>query len=207
MLRTHRIYVIFARVVLLLICSFLVLTSQSTGRRATPLIHDRVDENKLVTLRGNTRSEATAENDLGEAADSLGLNHMMLQLKRSPEREQLAAQFAADLYDPKSPKFHKWLTAAEFGKNFGLAEADIQAITTWLESHGFTVNSVYPNGMVIDFSGSAGQVRRAFHTSIHNLDVAGMRGISPTLAIRRFRRRSPRPSRALYRCTISCRIK
>lgn len=178
MLRTHRIYVIFSRVVVLLICGFLVLTSQSTGRRATPLIHERVDENKLVTLAGNTRSEATAQNDLGEAADSLQLNHMMLQLKRSPERELVAAQFVAELYDPKSANFHKWITAAEFGKNFGVAEADIQAITAWLQSHGFTVHSATQSGMVIDFSGSAGQVRRAFHTSIHNLDVAGVRHIA-----------------------------
>jgi subtilase family serine protease len=32
--------------------------------------------------------------------------------------------------------------------------------------------------MVIDFSGSAGQVQRAFHTSIHNLDVNGARHIA-----------------------------
>ena len=70
------------------------------------------------------------------------------------------------------------MTASEFGKNYGVAESDIQTITGWLDSHGFTVNSVYPNGMVIDFSGSAGQVRRAFHTSIHYLDVDGVRHIA-----------------------------
>jgi subtilase family serine protease len=31
---------------------------------------------------------------------------------------------------------------------------------------------------VIDFSGSAGQVRRAFHTTIHNLDVAGVHHVA-----------------------------
>ena len=103
---------------------------------------------------------------------------MMLQLKRSASEEQAATQFVADLHNPKSPNFHKWLTASEFGKNFGLAEADIQTITGWLQSHGFTVNTVYPNGMVIDFSGSAGQVRRAFHTSIHHLDVNGVRHVA-----------------------------
>jgi subtilase family serine protease len=133
-----------------------------------------VDENKLVTLAGNTRPEATAGNDLGAVADSLNLDHMMLQLKRSPAQEQAAEQFVADLHNPKSPNFHKWITANAFGAKYGLAESDIQSITGWLESHGFTVNSVYPNGMVIDFSGSAGQVRRAFHTSIHNLSVDGV---------------------------------
>jgi len=142
------------------------------------VIHERVDENKLVTLAGNTRPEANVENDLGAVADSLVMDHMLLQLKRSPEQEQAAAQFVADLHNPKSPNFHKWISAAEFGRNYGLAESDIQTITGWLESHGFTVNSVYPNGMVIDFSGSAGQVHRAFHTSIHNLDVDGAQHIA-----------------------------
>jgi subtilase family serine protease len=137
-----------------------------------------VDENKLVKLTGNTRPEAVVENDLGAVADSLSMDHMMLQLKRSAAQEEAAAQFVADLHNPKSLNFHKWLTASEFGKNYGLAESDIQTITAWLQSHGFTVNSVYPNGMLIDFSGSAGQVQRAFHTSIHNLDVNGVRHIA-----------------------------
>jgi subtilase family serine protease len=175
MLKKHRL---FSGASLLLIGSFFALLSQNTGRRATALIHDAVDENKLVTLGGNTRPEANAENDLGAVGDSLTLHHMMLQLKRSPEREQMAAQFVAELHDPKSPNFHKWITAEEFGKNYGLAESDIKTISGWLESQGFTVNSVYPSGTVIDFSGSAGQVNRAFHTAIHNLDVNGVRHIA-----------------------------
>src|SRR6202034_2326537 len=55
---------------------------------------------------------------------------------------------------------------------------DVQTITGWLESQGFTVNTVYPNRMVIDFSGTAGQVGRAFHTSIHNLNVNGVHHIA-----------------------------
>lgn len=173
MVTSRRIPTLFLSLGALLICTSIALISQNTGRRSAALIHDKVDENKLVTLVGNTRSEANAENDMGPVSDALTLDHMMLQLTRSPEQEQAARQFVADLHNPKSPNFHKWLTASEFGKNFGVAEADIQTITAWLESHGFAVNSVYPSGMAIDFSGTAGEVRRAFHTSIHNLDVNG----------------------------------
>jgi subtilase family serine protease len=178
MFNKNRIYVIFSCVSLLLIGGFFALRSQSTGRRATALIHDAVDENKLVTLKGNTRPEATTGNDLGAVADGLILDHMMLQLKRSAEQEKAAAQFIDDLHNPKSPNFHKWISAEEFGKEFGLADSDITAIRAWLESHGFTVHSVYSSGMVIDFSGTAGQVARAFHTSIHNLDVNGAHHIA-----------------------------
>jgi subtilase family serine protease len=176
--RTRHIYITVLSTILLLIASSVALISQNSGRLSSAMIHDRVDENKLVTLAGNTRPEANADNDLGPVADDLSMDHMMLQLKRSPEREKAAARFIETLHDPKSANFHKWITASEFGKNYGLAETDIQSITGWLESHGFVVNSIYPNALVIDFSGSAGQVRRAFRTSIHNLDVAGVRHIA-----------------------------
>jgi subtilase family serine protease len=174
--RRHRS--LFLPFLTLFLSASAALFAQPAERRSPAVIHDRIDENKLVTLAGNTRSEANAENDLGPASDALALDHMLLQLKRSAPQEQAAAQFVADLHNSKSPNFHKWMTASEFGQNFGLADSDIQAVTGWLQSHGFTINSVYPSGMVIDFSGSAGQVTGAFHTSIHNLDVNGVHHIA-----------------------------
>jgi subtilase family serine protease len=178
MLRNRRVYITVFSAIVLSIASSVALISQNTGRRSAALIHDKIDENQLVSLAGNTRPEANADNDLGPVGDGLSLDHMMLQLKRSPEQEKAAAGFVDDLHDRKSANFHKWISATEFGKNFGLAESDIRTITGWLESHGFVVNTVYPSGMVIDFSGSAGQVARAFHTSLHNLDVDGVRHIA-----------------------------
>src|SRR5208282_4282163 len=55
----------------------------------------------------------------------------------------------------------------------GLAAQDLATITNWLKSRDFTVNRIYPNGMVIDVSGTAGQVLEAFHTEIHRLEVNG----------------------------------
>jgi len=52
-------------------------------------------------------------------------------------------------------------------------QADLDKVTGWLESHGFRVNQVYTNRILIDFSGTAGQIKEAFHTSIHQLDVKG----------------------------------
>jgi subtilase family serine protease len=171
MFRTHKLQAVFCAATLLL--ATVALRSQTT-RRVPALIRESVDESKLVTLAGNTRPEATAENDLGAVSNDLSLDHMMLQLKRSPEQEQAVADRIADLHDPKSSNFHKWLTASEFGASYGLAESDIQTITGWLESRGLVVNAVYPSRMMIDFSGKAGEVSRAFHTSIHHLNVKGV---------------------------------
>jgi subtilase family serine protease len=141
-------------------------------------IHQAVDESRLVTLYGNTRPEATAENDRGAVADNFELNHLLLHLKRSPEVQAALEQYIENLHNPQSPDFHKWLTPAQFAAQFGVASGDVSTVTSWLKSHGFTINGVQPSGLIIDFSGSAGAVRSAFHTGIHNLNVGGIKHIA-----------------------------
>jgi subtilase family serine protease len=147
-----------------------------TLRRAS-VISQTVDESKLVSLGGNIRPEATALNDRGPVDPKLQFDRLLLQLKRSPEMEAAVEQFLASQQDPKSPNYHQWLTAVQFGERFGTAQQDVATVTRWLSSHGFAVNEVHPNGMLIDFSGTAGQIREAFHTEIHSLDVAGVKHI------------------------------
>jgi len=147
-----------------------------TGSEGKPiLITAAIDENQLIRLRGNTRPEANATNDRGRVEDSFPMEHMLLQLKRAPELEQEFDQYIGGLTDKSSPNFRHWMMAAEQGEKYGLAQQDIDSITGWLGSHGFTVGYVYPNLMVIDFSGTAGQIREAFHTEIHYLEVRGER--------------------------------
>jgi subtilase family serine protease len=143
-----------------------------------PLITSAVNENSRVTLAGNTRPEANAKNDRGRVSDDFALEHMLLQLQRPAEQEQALDQYIEELQVPSSANYHQWLTAEQFGERYGLAKADLSAITTWLQGHGFKVNVVYTSGMVIDFSGTAGMVRQAFQTEIHRLDVNGQSHIA-----------------------------
>ena len=156
---------------------FALMVFAASGIQAqTPirsLITTRTDETNLVTLRGNTRPEANALNDRGLLPDSTRLDHMFLLLERSPEQEQALDTLIDQLHDKNSPNFHHWLTPEQFGQTYGLAQADLQVIQSWLESHGFAVNQVYPNRMMMDFSGTTGQVRESFHTEIHRLSVNG----------------------------------
>jgi subtilase family serine protease len=157
----------------LLAVASLVPLSLAAQPLRQPRISERIDENVLRTLAGNTRPEANRQNDRGAVEDSFFLEHMLLQLQRSPEQEEAVRELVDDLHNATSPKFHQWLTAQEVGRNYAPAQEDIDKVTAWLESRGFTVNVVYPSGMTIDFSGTAAQVREAFHTSIHHFDVNG----------------------------------
>jgi subtilase family serine protease len=143
------------------------------GIRTRSLIVSSIDENRLISLVGNTHPAANAGNDLGAVADTLPLNHLWLQLQRPPELEKELVDLIDEMNRPASPQFHNWLTAAEFGRRYGASRQDAEKVTGWLRSHGFTVNSIFPSGMIVEFSGNAAQVRAAFHTEIHNLDVNG----------------------------------
>ena len=147
-------------------------------RHSRALITQKIDETHRVPLAGNTRPEANAWNDRGAVAGELLMEHMLLQLKRPPEQEQALQDFIEEQQTKGSANYHHWISAQEFGERFGVAKQDLDAIISWLESHGFKVNVVYPSGMVIDFSGTAAQVREAFQTDIHNVEAKGEKHIA-----------------------------
>lgn len=137
------------------------------------LTSPNIDERQLVTLTGNTRREVRAATNRVPVADGMRLDHIQMVLRRSTNREQAATDFVDQLTVRGSPSYHRWLTAAEFGKRFGAADVDVTRISRWLEAKGFTVNSVYPNRIAIDFSGTAGQVKAALHTEIDRVVTGG----------------------------------
>jgi subtilase family serine protease len=130
-------------------------------------------ETQLATLEGNTTPAALkVANDHGPVADSMRFDHMLLVLKGSPQSELALQKLIDDMHNPAATEYHQWLTPQQIGARFGLAAEDLKTLQRWLESHGFTVNRVYANGLVVDFSGTAGEVREALHTDIHHLVLA-----------------------------------
>jgi subtilase family serine protease len=148
----------------------LLFATASLAQSAKEILTAPIVEAERVVLEGNTPPAALqAENDRGPVADAMQLDHMLIALKRTPEIEASLQKLIDEMHNPASPQYHQWLTPQQIGASFGLAHDDLQVIQSWLGSHGFTVNRVYSNGLVIDFSGTAAQVREAFHTEIHQL--------------------------------------
>src|SRR5260370_11507973 len=75
-----------------------------------------------------------------------------------------------DQQDKALPNYHKWLPPETYGAQFGPTDGDLQTITAWLQSHGFQVGTT-KGRTVLEFSGTAGQVQEAFHTTIHKYIV------------------------------------
>lgn len=145
------------------------LSSPAARRQITTPISGQ----QLVRLEGSVSAIARNTFAVGPVPASTPLNHILLLLRRSPERQQALEEFMRQQYDPNSPNFHRWLTPEQFGKLYGPSPQDVDKITGWLRQQGFTVNRVATGGLFIDFSGSTAQVEAAFHTPIRYYRLPG----------------------------------
>ena len=93
---------------------------------------------------------------------------VMLPLRNHDQLEALLA----DLHDPNSPSFHKWLTPAEFGMRFGPTSDSLQRVTAALQAQGMTVT---PHTRSLTVHGTVTTVQRAFSTSLQAVRTANGR--------------------------------
>ncbi|HTU33779.1 MAG TPA: S53 family peptidase [Candidatus Acidoferrum sp.] len=147
------------------------LSSLSYGAQA-----DRVQgalAGPTVALPGNVHRLALPQFDQGGVDPAMQLGTITLMTAPTVAQEQALKQLLAQQQDPKSSNYHKWLTPEQFASRFGLSQNDIQQITAWLESEGFT--NVHParGRNWVSFTGTAGQVESALGTSIHHYNVNG----------------------------------
>ena len=156
------------------LCALLFLIGGSTvWGQVRPRVAQAVNNEQRVTLKGNVHPLARAEFDRGATVESQPITRMLLVLKCGDDQEAALQQYLESQPDNSSPNYHAWLTPEEFGANYGPADADVQAVTDWLTSQGFTVQQVYSGKTVIEFSGTAGGVQSAFGTAIRNFEIGG----------------------------------
>ncbi len=137
------------------------------------LVTAPVDPETRVVLRGQHAPWALAQNSQGAVPGDTMLEHLMLVLKRSPQRQKAFEQFLQQQQDPASPNYHRWLTPIEIGKRFGVSRHDLGAISEWLRDQGLRVDAVANSRMMIDFSGNASQVGAAFAIKLRYYLVGG----------------------------------
>ncbi len=159
--------------VVLFFAAFTTASAQSSLPAPRSRILQAVDDTRLTTLSGNTHPLARAEFDQGTLADATPLRRMVLVLERSSDQENVLEQLIDQQQDKSSSMYHQWLTPESFGAAFGPSDRDLSAVTTWLSSHGFADVQVNAGRTLIEFSGTAGMVQTAFHTSMHRYAVQG----------------------------------
>lgn len=135
---------------------------KAPGPLAVPRVLREVRNDERVTVPGSAHPRARAEDDRGAVDNALRLDQMVLVLQPSAAQEQALAALQQAQHDPASPDYRQWLSPQAFAQRFGLAQADIDAITAWLTQQGFRVDEVSAGRRSIVFSGNARQVREAF---------------------------------------------
>lgn len=76
------------------------------------------------------------------------------------------ASFLNQVYDPASTNYHRYLTPAQFTDRFGPTEADYAAVRQFAETNGLQVTATHGNRLLLDVSGSVGDIQRAFHLNL-----------------------------------------
>jgi subtilase family serine protease len=95
-----------------------------------------------------------------------------------PQRDEAGLRaLLADLYDPASPSFRRYLSVAEFTARFGPSAADYKALVNFAAAHNLHARQYAANRRLLDVQASVGDVESAFHV---RLGLYRMRGDTRT---------------------------
>ena len=167
----------------LLLCLFAAAAVSRAQVAAAPRrITAVIDSNDRIAFAGGVPPQVKRARDLGAAPGSTPMHHLALVLTRSAARQQALTQYLNDVQNMASPSFHKWLTPAQYGVQFGASTDDIAALSGWLQGNGLTIEKVSPAANVIQFSGSVSQVQTAFNTQLHTLLLQGQQHVANVTA-------------------------
>lgn len=82
-------------------------------------------------------------------------------------------RFLRDLYTPGSPSYGKFLTPAQFAKEYAPTEKDVATVIAHLSKSGFRNVKVSPNRQLVTADGTAATVQSGFRTSLKRFQQEG----------------------------------
>ena len=84
-----------------------------------------------------------------------------------PLRNQAALdRLLAEISDPASTNYHRYLTTEQFTERFGPTEQDYQSLINFAKTNGLTVTATHPNRALLDVSGSVATIEKVFHVTL-----------------------------------------
>lgn len=144
-----------------------------TTARPEARVTGRVDDTKRTTLYGHVPGALRHATDMGRLDPRTPAEHMVLVLKSSDAQKAELRRVLDEQQDSRTANYHQWITPEDFGGYFGVHDADIAKVSDWLASQGFSVESVSKSKRVLTFTGTTGQLEKAFRTELHNYRVHG----------------------------------
>lgn len=148
-----------------------------------PRVLSEINGSESAPIKGSLHPLAQAQNDAGRMPTTTPVQGVTLQFSRSAAQEADLEALLAAQQNPASPLYHQWLTPDQFAARFGMADADLQKVQSWLEQQGFTGVSVNRSHNAIRFSGTVGQIEQAFQTQMHYYQADGVKHFAPSTAL------------------------
>ncbi|WP_263352535.1 protease pro-enzyme activation domain-containing protein [Acidicapsa acidisoli] len=158
--------------------------AQAAGQAPAPTarVAAEINGSQMTALPNSKRSLALAQYDTGRLSPATKLQGISISFSRSESQEASLKALMAAQQNPSSPQYHQWLTPDQFAAQFGMSDADLAKVQTWLEQQGFSVDSVARSKNMIRFSGTARQVEMAFATEMHTYSVKTSTGVESHFA-------------------------
>src|SRR6476646_1816396 len=116
---------------------------------------------------------ARAAFDQGRVNGGMRISRAAMVFRLSAEQQAALDKLLAEQQEPDSPNYHKWLTPEQYAARFGMSDADLAKVSSWLKSQGLTVSGFSRARTRVFFSGTAAQVENVFRTELHNYQVDG----------------------------------
>ena len=124
-------------------------------------------------LTNNVNPRAQRAQDLGELPGSIRIDSVSLRFSLTDAQNTALTQLLSDQQNPASARYHQWLTPEAYAAQFGLSDADLAKVTSYLSAEGLTLTSVARSKSFVTVSGTAAQVGRALGTTLHSVSVDG----------------------------------
>jgi subtilase family serine protease len=84
-----------------------------------------------------------------------------------PLRNQgMFSNLLAQLYNPTSSQFHRWLKPNQIAQQFGPTEQDYQAVIAWVKTNGLTVTTTHADRTLMRVQGSVADIEKMLHVTL-----------------------------------------
>ncbi|MET7569096.1 S53 family peptidase [Streptomyces sp. NPDC005492] len=84
----------------------------------------------------------------------------------TPRDDKALDTFVANVSNPRSSSYGHYLTKAQFAARFGRTDAEVKQVKEYLRAQGLTVGTVHSGNLLVDASGTAAQLEKAFGTKL-----------------------------------------
>ena len=94
--------------------------------------------------------------------------HLKLALQLPLRNQAELTELLRDLYDPASPRFHRYLSVSEFTERFGPEAKEYKKVVAWAKSQGLKVTATTPNRRLVAIEAPVARINRAFQVKVNN---------------------------------------